>query len=84
MVTEYMLGGSLGDLLETNPHHAAWNRYGKQILLDVAEALNYLHSREPRVLHSDLKPDNVLLTGRVAYLIPVYYGVTLITIFRYL
>ena len=31
------------------------------ILYDVAEGLNYLHSRNPPVIHRDLSPNNVLL-----------------------
>ena len=33
-----------------------------KILLDVAEALNYLHSREEPIVHRDLASENVLLT----------------------
>ena len=31
------------------------------VLYDVAEGLNYLHSRNPPVIHRDLSPNNVLL-----------------------
>lgn len=33
------------------------------IMLQVAKALNYLHTRSPMVLHRDVKPDNVLLAA---------------------
>jgi serine/threonine protein kinase len=32
--------------------------------IELAEALRYLHSRTPKVIHRDVKLDNVLLTGR--------------------
>ena len=34
------------------------------IMIDIAEAVEYLHGFNPRVLHRDLTPDNVLITRR--------------------
>ena len=34
------------------------------ILVDVSRGLWYLHSRNPPIVHRDLSPNNVLLTGQ--------------------
>ena len=35
-----------------------------QIFYQVTEALNYLHLLKPKILHLDLKPDNILVDGK--------------------
>ena len=35
-----------------------------EVMIDVAEAVNYLHGFHPRILHRDLTPDNILITRR--------------------
>jgi len=61
-VTEYINGQSLGAY--TQQHHHSGTRipqdelYG--MMVRVLDALHYLHSR--RILHLDIKPDNILLT----------------------
>ena len=37
----------------------------RRVVLQIAEAMLYLHSRTPLVLHRDLKPGNVLLDDRL-------------------
>ncbi len=68
MVTEYMPNGDLQTALERHPDKIRWSLHrddsvGRQILIDIVEGLNYLHKRTPKVLHSDIKPANILLTG---------------------
>jgi serine/threonine protein kinase len=56
---EYIDGGNLGDLLgkvKTVPVEDAC-----RILFDIARGLEYAHSKH-NVVHSDLKPSNILLT----------------------
>jgi serine/threonine protein kinase len=33
----------------------------KQMILEVLEAVEYLHSRDPPIIHRDIKPENILL-----------------------
>ena len=41
------------------------------LLHDVAEGLNYLHSRNPSVIHRDLSPNNILLKHPAEHVHPV-------------
>ncbi|KAJ9184565.1 hypothetical protein P3X46_004279 [Hevea brasiliensis] len=61
LVYEYMPKGSLHDHLFGNRRTLPWNvRYSTALAL--ASALKYLHEdAEPRVLHRDIKPGNILL-----------------------
>lgn len=60
VLTEFMSGGSLYDLLHVSKLPLAWQQQHK-ISLQVTEALAFLHGHEPPVVHRDLKSMNVLL-----------------------
>ncbi|PRW56560.1 S-adenosyl-L-methionine-dependent methyltransferase domain-containing [Chlorella sorokiniana] len=63
VAVQLMIGGSLRAAL-MNPEHQQelrWAARGRQVALDVAEALVYLHE-DARILHSDVKSGNVLLS----------------------
>ena len=58
---EYCEGGDLRAALTRDEDGAlAWNKRGRQIALDIARGLHFLHSHD--VMHSDLKTKNILLT----------------------
>ena len=57
LVTELMPAGDLWTALRKG--QVSWSRCGRQIAMDVASGLSYLHSR--RVIHLDLKSSNILL-----------------------
>lgn len=66
LVTEYMERGDLRNYLDEarkgNPSKPVdWDLRHINIALDIAEALVYLHSLDPPVVHRDLKARNVLL-----------------------
>ena len=57
ILTEFCSGGDLSSQLSkpsSDETNLKW-------IFQVAEALNYLHSRTPQIVHRDLKADNVLL-----------------------
>eukprot|EP00899_Mesostigma_viride_P019177 jgi/Mesvir1/27260/Mv07097-RA.1 len=61
LVEEYLPKGSLFDAL----HRSVFSPTKKQLLsyaLDIALGMQYLHSLKPRILHRDLKPDNLMIS----------------------
>lgn len=67
-VTEYMAGGDLRHVLRTYKRQGmplTWMTHKTTISLHIAEALHYLHSHSPKVIHRDLKSKNVLLNEQL-------------------
>jgi serine/threonine protein kinase len=60
IVTEYMERGSLKDFLQSNPP-LNWKMV-LRMSIDIAQGMNYLHTRQPRIIHLDLKPANILVS----------------------
>mmetsp|Transcript_107060 Transcript_107060/g.185183 ORF Transcript_107060/g.185183 Transcript_107060/m.185183 type:complete len:328 (+) Transcript_107060:60-1043(+) len=61
IVVEYCAGGSCFDLLHAHPEiHIQLSQKGR-MLRTIAEALDYIHSFNPQIIHGDLKSRNVLL-----------------------
>lgn len=61
LVYEFMSNGSLADFLFNGASCPAWpDRFG--VALDVARGLHYLHDElDSRVIHCDVKPQNILM-----------------------
>lgn len=59
-VISYIPGKSFQQLLEQQYHFSQSQliRWGMQL----CSALNYLHSQKPPIIHSDIKPGNIMLT----------------------
>jgi serine/threonine protein kinase len=64
LVTEFCAGGSLFDLLHMSEAPLSWAQR-REALLHAARGIEYLHTREPPVIHRDLKPQNLLLKHEV-------------------
>jgi serine/threonine protein kinase len=61
IVSQYMAGGSVDDLLRRSGNHRISPADAIRIACDVCHALDHAHSRG--IIHRDLKPANVWLTG---------------------
>ena len=65
IVTEYCQGGTLYDLLNKKKNiEIPWNLKLK-FLIEISEAMNFLHKNEPQIIHRDLKSLNILLTHQL-------------------
>jgi serine/threonine protein kinase len=64
IVMEFCHGGVLYDLLYSSAYRVHWKQQLK-IAGDIAEAMEYLHSLEPPIIHRDLKSLNCLLDAPV-------------------
>src|SRR5690242_12808164 len=73
IVTEYCSRGSLFDLIHDQEIEFSWNRQLKLVrfvacdnmpssqAIDSARGMLYLHERNPKVVHRDLKSSNLLV-----------------------
>ena len=65
IVTEYCKGGTLFDLLHKKKNiDLPWN-FRLRILIDISKAMNFLHTNNPQIIHSDLKSLNILMTDEI-------------------
>ncbi|GLD93771.1 hypothetical protein PINS_up015655 [Pythium insidiosum] len=67
-VTEFMERGDLRDVLHSyrmRNQRLEWEDSKTIIAMHIAEALVYLHSLQPKVIHRDLKSKNVLLNSHM-------------------
>lgn len=65
LVTELMEIGSIRGLLDdvVGHPHLSWEQK-LRFAQDIVSGMMFLHSRDPPMMHRDLKPDNVLLDAR--------------------
>jgi mitogen-activated protein kinase kinase kinase 7 len=62
MVIDYLPRGDLQSYLRKHGDLLTWGRDKVFLAIGIAQALEYLHTREPPLIHRDLKSKNVLLT----------------------
>ncbi|CAI5715979.1 unnamed protein product [Hyaloperonospora brassicae] len=66
IVSEFMTQGDLSVLLTSaRKEELSWCKEKLAIAIDIADALTYLHGREPIIIHRDLKSLNVLLDSHL-------------------
>ncbi|KAG6608730.1 TKL protein kinase [Phytophthora cinnamomi] len=64
-VTEFMDCGDLKSLLDSSRASSlTWANLKCQIAIDIADALVYLHTLNPKLIHRDLKSRNVLIDAQ--------------------
>ncbi|KAL0583275.1 hypothetical protein ABG067_006776 [Albugo candida] len=64
-VTEYMDCGDLKSLLNSRKGSSlTWANLKCQIAIDIADALVYMHTMNPKIIHRDLKSRNVLVDAQ--------------------
>ncbi|CAM8917738.1 unnamed protein product [Rhodiola kirilowii] len=66
IVVEYMPNGTLYDLLHTSKKPLIGWRKRVRLALEIAMALDCLHSANPPVIHRDVKSSNVLLDRKMS------------------
>lgn len=64
LIMQYMPNGSALKLIENIDE----KRLSK-FIYEVASGLEYLHANEPAIIHQDIKPDNVLISGKGDFLL---------------
>ncbi|RLN98403.1 hypothetical protein BBJ28_00013020 [Nothophytophthora sp. Chile5] len=62
-VAEYMGMGDVRMLLDMRKVELSWTKEKISIATDIAEALAYMHSQSPKIIHRDIKSRSVLLSN---------------------
>ncbi|RLN58291.1 hypothetical protein BBJ28_00025367 [Nothophytophthora sp. Chile5] len=65
MAIEYFPMGDLQNYLRKNADMLSWAKDKIHMAIGVAQALEYLHSRTPPLIHRDLKSNNIMLTRQL-------------------
>lgn len=82
LVSPYVEDGSLADLVKNTPPWKFWTlTQTADAINQAAESLYYLHTREPQIIHQDVKPANFLIRplqepGRAAHLYLCDFGIS--------
>jgi serine/threonine protein kinase len=81
-VSPHMSDGSLADLIKARPPWKYWSwQHLADVIMQAATSLWYLHTRQPPIVHEDVKPANFLIrleqsTPRIAHLYLSDFGIS--------
>jgi guanylate cyclase, other len=82
LVMEFMEYGSLYDLLRNETMYAG-GEILLQIIKDITQGINFLHSSRPPILHGDLKAKNILVDCRFRVSQPINHRSSVCACFVY-
>mmetsp|Transcript_9001 Transcript_9001/g.22549 ORF Transcript_9001/g.22549 Transcript_9001/m.22549 type:complete len:437 (-) Transcript_9001:142-1452(-) len=63
LALEFACGGELMAKMRRAPGKRFGHKQAARYFYECLDALNYLHTQEPKIAHRDLKPENILLDG---------------------
>jgi serine/threonine protein kinase len=75
LVMKYISGGDLQAYLVKSPGHRVDERLVTEWAIQVADVLDYLHSRTPPIIYRDLKPANLMLDGNSGRIMLIDFGI---------
>ena len=61
LLMEYVRGKNLEDLREEQPNFRFPLKIALAIMMPIVNALSYMHSQNPPIVHRDIKPDNIIV-----------------------
>ncbi len=62
LVMEFIHGDNLDDLLKKNYNQPFDETHVLAWVIQICNVLEYLHNRQPAIIHRDIKPQNILIT----------------------
>lgn len=75
LVMKYISGGDLSARIRSAPEGRIEERTITEWAIQIADVLDYLHSRPSTIVYRDLKPSNVMLDGNTGRVMLIDFGI---------